>query len=88
MEHASLYIDGALTHATSGETFTSYNPATGEPLAVLGHASAADVQAAVDSAQRGFAIWSAMTAVERSRILLKAVAILRERNDELALLEV
>ncbi|WP_412499208.1 betaine-aldehyde dehydrogenase [Vibrio furnissii] len=88
MEHASLYIDGALTHATSGETFTSYNPATGEPLAVLGQASAADVQAAVDSAQRGFAIWSAMTAVERSRILLKAVAILRERNDELALLEV
>jgi betaine-aldehyde dehydrogenase len=29
-----------------------------------------------------------MTAVERSRILLKAVTILRERNDELALLEV
>lgn len=88
MEKASLYIDGALKHASSGETFTSYNPATGEPLAVLGLASAQDVQDAIDSAQRGFAIWSAMTAVERSRILLKAVAILRERNDELALLEV
>ena len=88
MEKASLYIDGALKHASSGETFTSYNPATGEPLAVLGLASAQDVQDAIDSAQRGFSIWSAMTAVERSRILLKAVAILRERNDELALLEV
>ncbi|MDW1988284.1 aldehyde dehydrogenase family protein, partial [Vibrio sp. 811] len=32
--------------------------------------------------------WSAMTAIERSRILNKAVAILRERNDELAALEV
>ncbi|WP_217511616.1 betaine-aldehyde dehydrogenase [Vibrio metschnikovii] len=88
MEIASLYIDGALCYASSGETFTSYNPATGEPLAVLGQASASDVQAAIDSAQRGFAIWSAMSATERSRILLKAVAILRERNDELAKLEV
>lgn len=88
MDIASLYIDGALCYASSGETFTSYNPATGEPLAVLGQASASDVQAAIDSAQRGFAIWSAMTATERSRILLKAVAILRERNDELAKLEV
>ncbi|EKO3558463.1 betaine-aldehyde dehydrogenase [Vibrio metschnikovii] len=88
MEIASLYIDGVLCYASSGETFTSYNPATGEPLAVLGQASTSDVQAAIDSAQRGFAIWSAMTATERSRILLKAVAILRERNDELAKLEV
>ncbi|EKO3891977.1 betaine-aldehyde dehydrogenase [Vibrio metschnikovii] len=88
MEIASLYIDGVLCYASSGETFTSYNPATGEPLAILGQASTNDVQAAIDSAQRGFAIWSAMTATERSRILLKAVAILRERNDELAKLEV
>ncbi|EKO3694286.1 betaine-aldehyde dehydrogenase [Vibrio metschnikovii] len=88
MEIASLYIDGALCYASSGETFTSYNPATGEPLAILGQASTSDVQAAIDSAKRGFAIWSAMTATERSRILLKAVAILRERNDELAKLEV
>lgn len=88
MEIASLYIDGVLCYASSGETFTSYNPATGEPLAILGQASTSDVQAAIDSAQRGFAIWSAMTATERSRILLKAVAILRERNDELAKLEV
>ncbi len=38
--------------------------------------------------KKGFAAWSAMTAIERSRILHKAVAILRERNDELAALEV
>ncbi|MGY2575557.1 betaine-aldehyde dehydrogenase [Vibrio sp. C8] len=88
MEKASLYIDGRYQQASSGETFISYNPATGEPLATLGQANEQDVQAAVDSAKRGFAVWSAMTAVERSRILLKAVTILRERNDELALLEV
>lgn len=88
MEQASLYIGGSLQRASSGETFTSYNPATGEPLAVLGLASEQDVQQAIESAQAGFAVWSAMSAVERSRILLNAVRLLRERNDELAQLEV
>lgn len=88
MEQASLYIGGSLQSASSGETFTSYNPATGQPLAVLGLASEQDVQMAIESARAGFAVWSAMSAVERSRILLKAVQILRERNDELAMLEV
>lgn len=88
MEIKSLYIDGQFTDTTSGETFTSYNPATNAPIAVLGQASEQDVEKAIASAQKGFAVWSAMTAVERSRILLKAVQILRERNDELAELEV
>lgn len=88
MEIASLYIDGAPRYASSGKTFTSYNPATGQPLAVLGQASKQDVQIAIDSAQRGFATWSAMTATERSRILLKAVELLRQQNAELAKLEV
>lgn len=88
MEIASLYIDGAPRYASSGKTFTSYNPATGQPLAVLGQASKQDVQVAIDSAQRGFATWSAMTATERSRILLKTVELLRQQNAELAKLEV
>ena len=88
MEIASLYINGEARKATSNETFTTYNPATGEAIAVLGQASEQDVQDAVQSAQEGFKVWSAMSATERSRILLKAVAILRERNDELAELEV
>lgn len=32
-------------------------------------------------------IWAAMTAMERSRILRRAVDLLRQRNDELARLE-
>ncbi|MEK5768631.1 aldehyde dehydrogenase family protein, partial [Acinetobacter schindleri] len=46
-----------------------------------------DIEAAVKSAQQGQKIWAAMTAMERSRILRRAVDILRERNDELARLE-
>lgn len=84
----SLYIDGQSIQATSGETFTSINPANGEPIAQLGQASQADLELAIESAKRGFSVWSAMTAIERSRILLNAVKILRERNNDLAALEV
>ncbi|MBY7666748.1 MULTISPECIES: betaine-aldehyde dehydrogenase [Vibrio] len=88
MEIQSLYINGTLRSATSGERFDTYNPATGEVIARLQHASANDIEQAITSAKQGFAVWSRMTATERSRILLKAVKILRERNDELAVLEV
>lgn len=88
MEIQSLYINGTLRSATSGERFDTYNPATGKVIARLQHASANDVEQAITSAKQGFAVWSRMTATERSRILLKAVKILRERNDELAVLEV
>lgn len=82
------FIDGAYRPSQSGETFPVVNPATGIVLYQVEQADAALVEAAVQSAQRGFATWSAMTAMERTRILNKAVALLRERNDELARLEV
>lgn len=82
-----LYIHGEYVDATSQTTFETINPATGEVLAVVQSASLDDINKAVESAKQGQKIWASMTATERSRILLKAVAILRERNDELARLE-
>lgn len=82
-----LYIHGQYVNATSGKTFDTINPATGQILASVQQASKADVDAAVKSAQQGQQVWAAMTAVERARILRRAVDILRERNDELARLE-
>ena len=82
-----LYIHGQYVNATSGKTFDTINPATGQILASVQQAAKADVDAAVKSAQQGQQVWAAMTAVERARILRCAVDILRERNDELARLE-
>lgn len=82
-----LYIHGQRVDATSGKTFKSVNPATGEVIAEVQVASQADVERAVQSAAEGQKVWAAMTAMERSRILRRAVEILRERNDELAHLE-
>ena len=82
-----LYIGGRLVNATSSKTFQSINPANGEVLADVQAASRADVDAAVKSAHTGQQVWAAMTAMQRSRILRRAVDILRARNDELAELE-
>lgn len=82
-----LYIGGRYVAATGGTTFETLNPATGEVLATVQSASRADVDKAVAAAAAGQKVWAAMTAMQRSRILRKAVDILRERNDELALLE-
>ncbi len=84
----SLYIHGSYVGSNSDEYFETINPATGQVIERIGQASLKDVEDAIESAEKGFAVWSAMTAIERSRILLKAVSLLRQRNDELAALEV
>jgi betaine-aldehyde dehydrogenase len=82
------FINGHFLANQSGETFDVINPATGEVIYCVEIADEFIQNAAIESAKQGFAQWSAMAPIERSRILLKAVAILRERNDELALVEV
>jgi betaine-aldehyde dehydrogenase len=69
------------------QRFASINPATGTVLGYVSAAGAADVDAAVRAAERGQALWAAMTGAERARVLRQAAQILRSRNRELAELE-
>ncbi|MDR5748107.1 betaine-aldehyde dehydrogenase [Caballeronia sp. LZ029] len=82
-----LYIGGEYVDATSGEIFDTLDPTTGETLARVQQASEADIDRAVRSAREGQREWAAMTAMQRSRILRRAVELLRARNDELAAIE-
>ncbi|MDR2195400.1 MAG: aldehyde dehydrogenase family protein, partial [Gallionellaceae bacterium] len=82
-----LYIHGRLTDATGGGVFETVNPATGETLAEVQSASRNDIERAVASAEAGQKEWAALTAMQRSRILRRAVDILRAHNDDLARLE-
>ncbi|MCG9712092.1 betaine-aldehyde dehydrogenase [Shewanella insulae] len=82
------YVHGRYLSNETGETFDVVNPATGEVDYRVEVADDKIKQAAIDSAKAGFATWSSMTPMERSRILLKAVALLRENNDALAAIEV
>lgn len=82
------FVNGNYLANNTGESFAVVNPATGETAYHMEVADISIQEAAIASAKRGFEEWSAMTGMERSRILLKAVALLRERNDELAKIEV
>lgn len=82
-----LYYDGKIQTATSQHTFQTIDPSTATPLADIHTASPADIDLAIAAAERAFPSWSATPPVARSRILLKAVQLLRERNDEIAKVE-
>lgn len=80
------FINGKKTNG-SGAEMTTLNPATNTVLAKGNESTAADVDAAVKAARAGFEIWKATPAAQRARVLFKAAQILRDRNDELALVE-
>lgn len=82
------YIHGRYYQTEPTETFSSINPATGEQLARIAQADDKAMAAAIASAHIGQAKWAALPARERGRILARAAQLLRENNDELALLEV
>ncbi len=69
------------------DTFETRNPATGDVLATLQVAGAAEVDAAVARATEAQKVWVSRTGTERGRIMRRAADILRARNDELATLE-
>ncbi|ADZ89764.1 betaine-aldehyde dehydrogenase [Marinomonas mediterranea] len=88
MTHKQQYIHGRYVESSTGEHFETINPATGDVIATVEQAGEKELQAAIDSAKEGQKVWAAMTGVERGRILKRAADLLREKNDELALLEV
>ena len=73
--------------AGSGAEMVTLNPATNTVLAKGYESTASDVDAAVKAARAGFEIWKNTPAAARARVLFKAAQILRDRNDELALVE-
>ena len=68
------FVHGKYLANSTGETFDVINPATGEVAYQMEKACDDVRQAAMESAQEGFAVWKKMSGMERSRILLKAVA--------------
>jgi betaine-aldehyde dehydrogenase len=89
-EHTIIrpFIDGRPVEASSGETFDSLNPATGEKIATIQVAGADDVDRAVRAARAAFDGWAGLTGTKRGRILREAARILRANRDRLARMEV
>jgi succinate-semialdehyde dehydrogenase/glutarate-semialdehyde dehydrogenase len=79
-----LYIDGAWTAAAAGRFLTVLNPATGEPAGKVAHAERADLDRALEAAEKGFHVWRKVSAFDRSKLMRKAADLLRERADIIA----
>lgn len=81
------FIHGQEIFNETAERFETINPATEEVIALVEQATDAQIDAAVESATKAQKIWASYPPVERGRIIMKAVNLLRERNLELAKLE-
>jgi len=83
MKAYGLYIGGKWMESSSGETFETANPATGEILGTFPMGAEADVLKAVEAAQEAVPSWRSYPPPKRGEILMKAASIMRGRKDEL-----
>src|SRR5690606_14267818 len=81
-----LLINGELV-AGEGDKQPVYNPATGEVLVEIAEASGAQVDAAVQAADRAFATWGQTSPKARSEALLKLADAIEAKADTFARLE-
>ncbi|MEO5756209.1 MAG: aldehyde dehydrogenase [Mesorhizobium sp.] len=84
-----LFIGGTFVAPAGGNYIPSFDPTTGEPWYELAEADAADVDAAVRSAQAAFVdpAWRRMTQTDRGKLLHRLAQLVLEHADELALIE-
>ncbi|MGF6595413.1 acyl-CoA reductase-like NAD-dependent aldehyde dehydrogenase [Paraburkholderia sp. GAS448] len=81
------YIDGEFSEGA--DTFDSVNPATGAAWATMPAASAADVDRAVNAADRALFApeWAGLTASQRGKLLYRLADLVAANAQELAQLE-
>jgi succinate-semialdehyde dehydrogenase / glutarate-semialdehyde dehydrogenase len=79
-----MIIDGEKVPVGHRRVHTVVNPATGAVLGTLPLADAADLDRALNAAQRGFRLWRDAAPAQRAAVLLGAARLLRERQEEIA----
>jgi len=79
-----LYINGLWQDADSGAQLDVNDPASGNRIASVPLAGAAETQRAIAAAEQALPAWKAKTAAERGRILRKWFELLLQHQDDLA----
>ena len=82
-EDLCLYIDGEFLKGGGRREQDVFDPATGKAFARLPHATRADLDRALNAAQRAFQTWRHSSPLERSRILRKVAELSRERAKDI-----
>lgn len=80
----SLFIDNAWIPSATGRTIPVLNPATGEEVGKVAHADKADLDRALQAAEKGFLAWRKVSAYDRYKIMRKAADLMRARADDIA----
>ncbi|MGB3273547.1 MAG: aldehyde dehydrogenase family protein [Xanthobacteraceae bacterium] len=90
MRKLQLFIGGEFVEAENGETYFSINPANGEAIAECAWAGAGDAERAIAAARTAFdrGPWRDFSASDRKSVLLKLAALLKDRQNDVALMEV
>ena len=83
------FIDGRWVEPISGQRLPIEDPSRGVEIGEIARGQAADINAAVEAAERALAgdDWGKLTATERGRLLAKLAELITERVDELARIE-
>src|SRR5580704_4896940 len=84
MTDISHYIDGKRVAGKGARGGDVFNPATGERVRRVAFASAAEINAAVQSAAKAFPGWAATPPLTRARILFKFLELLAREHENLA----
>src|SRR5687767_2141682 len=84
-----LMINGERVDASDGGTLQVYDPSSGDVLATVAKATAADIDRAVQTARAALEskAWGGAPPAERGRIMNRIAQTLRDRTEELATLE-
>lgn len=80
----ALFIDNRWRLAADHADAAVLNPASGEAIGRLAIAGRADLDLALDAADRGFRDWRRRPAIERAAVLHRSGQLLRERADAIA----
>ncbi len=80
----SLFIGGSWKLGEGRDLFPVVDPASGEAIGEVPMACAADLDEALEAADKGFKVWRDTPADQRGAVLKKAAALLRERADTIA----
>ena len=78
------FIDGQMTSGAGTRTQDIFNPALGEKKSEVVLGTAADVEAAVTSAQAVFPSWAQTPPVKRARVMFKFLELVRRDKEKLA----
>ena len=79
-----LFIDGAWRAGEGRDQRPVFNPVSGDTLAGLPIATAADLDQELAAAERGWPVWRAKSADERAALMHRAAGLIRDRVEHIA----